>query len=91
MIRNKFVLGLAGSFMLFMLINCGGTGLFQGGSLAALQEQFLTACQDVPVAEYDDCMKAKIAEQDNLDSLTVGDLYRLFGLTPTTPETTDAE
>jgi len=65
---------LAGLLML-TLAGCANIPFFGGTDLVAT---VLEACGDVPVQDFDECLKSELDTLPNEEGLTVGQLYELL-------------
>jgi len=68
---------------LCVMLGCNGFTLpgFGGdGVLSPFAQSVLAACEDVPVAEFNDCVKEEFAARPdaNVDNLTVGQLLEIL-------------
>lgn len=73
--------------VMFAVTGCGSFGGFFGpnGELPPFAAAILAKCETVPVAEFDNCVKAELDATSavaNPEALTVADLLALFAKQP---------
>jgi len=76
--------------VLVTMFGCSGFSLpgFGGdGLLSPFAQSVLAACEDVPVAEFDNCVKEEFAARPdaNVDNLTVAQLLEILAAAQPTP------
>lgn len=67
---------LIAAVSLMFMVGCASMPFF--GSNDALLTEILVACQDFPVEDFDECLKAELAKRPDTDGITVGELHELL-------------
>ena len=76
--------------VMFMVVGCAGfsfPGFGGDGVLSPFAQSILEACGEVPVAEFNDCVKEEFSARPdaNVDNLTVAQLLEILGAAQPTP------